>query len=164
MKYRLEINLDDKKRYAYEIKIEKKGEKNFIFVNGVQMDIDNIIEKIPSFNIQKKKSKNYFEVETEKTSLEIGLIHLKEITAQKNNLKILGDFFKDNALIAPMPGKITTIKCSSGEEIDIGTELIVLEAMKMENSLASPVKGRIKKINVNAGDSVSVGQPLIEFE
>ena len=164
MRYRIEVNLDDNNIYTYEITVERKEGKNLIFVNGVFIDIEKTTKTATTLNIHKKMEKDHYIIETEKEPLEVVLTYLKETSTQKNTLHVLGDFFRNNALIAPMPGKITAIKCSSGEDIDIGTELVVLEAMKMENSLTSPIKGRIKKVNVTVGESVSVSQSLIEFE
>jgi pyruvate carboxylase subunit B len=47
--------------------------------------------------------------------------------------------------------------------VEKGTELLVLDAMKMQNRLKSAVSGKVKKINVNKGDRVSRGEIIIEI-
>lgn len=65
---------------------------------------------------------------------------------------------------SPMPGRIISIAVNEGEEVIEGTELVVVEAMKMQNILRTPQSGIIKKIHVQAGNNVKSGQVLIEFQ
>lgn len=64
------------------------------------------------------------------------------------------------AVVAPMPGIIIRQLCKEGDSVEIGTEIIVLEAMKMENALPSPASGIVKSINFKSGDKVSKGDIL----
>src|ERR1019366_3333891 len=41
-------------------------------------------------------------------------------------------------LIAPMPGKIVRVLVSQGAEVEAGTGVLVVEAMKMQNEIKSP--------------------------
>ncbi|MFZ9980392.1 MAG: biotin/lipoyl-containing protein [Cyclobacteriaceae bacterium] len=66
-------------------------------------------------------------------------------------------------IVSPMPGLITDLKVSAGEEVNVGTPLLVLEAMKMENVLQAPSKAVITSIKVKKGDRVEKGQILVEF-
>ncbi|OAD76355.1 hypothetical protein PHYBLDRAFT_186250 [Phycomyces blakesleeanus NRRL 1555(-)] len=65
---------------------------------------------------------------------------------------------------SPMPGKIISLAVKEGDEVIEGTELAVVEAMKMQNILRTPRTGTIKKIHVHPGTSVKTGQLLIEFQ
>ena len=65
---------------------------------------------------------------------------------------------------APMPGRIINVLVAVGEEVDAGTPLISLEAMKMENTLKSSGIGKVKAIHVAAGAVVEKGAALFEFE
>ena len=65
---------------------------------------------------------------------------------------------------APMPGRIINVLVAVGEEVDAGTPLISLEAMKMENTLKSSGIGTVKTIHVAAGAVVEKGAALFEFE
>jgi biotin carboxyl carrier protein len=65
---------------------------------------------------------------------------------------------------APMPGRIINVLVAVGEDVDAGTPLISLEAMKMENTLKSSGIGRVKTIHVAAGAVVEKGAALFEFE
>jgi biotin carboxyl carrier protein len=65
---------------------------------------------------------------------------------------------------APMPGRIINVLVAVGEDVDAGTPLISLEAMKMENTLKSSGIGKVKTIHVEAGAVVEKGAALFEFE
>lgn len=67
-------------------------------------------------------------------------------------------------LKSPMPGRIVSIAVSIGDEVEPGTELLTLEAMKMENVLKSEGVGIVKSIEIQATDVVDKGAVLISFE
>jgi acetyl/propionyl-CoA carboxylase alpha subunit len=68
-----------------------------------------------------------------------------------------------NQILAPMPGKITAIKISSGD-VTLGDVVIMMEAMKMEYSLKANIAGKIKKVSVVVGDQVTQGQLLAQID
>lgn len=62
---------------------------------------------------------------------------------------------------APMPGIISRIEVTEGEQVAPGKGLLVLEAMKMENEIRSLTEGRIQTIHVVSGKVVEKGEPLV---
>jgi acetyl-CoA/propionyl-CoA carboxylase biotin carboxyl carrier protein len=58
------------------------------------------------------------------------------------------------AVTAPMPGTVTVIQVSVGDEVTAGTPLLVIEAMKMEHVLSAPVDGTVTELDVTAGQQV----------
>ncbi len=67
-------------------------------------------------------------------------------------------------LSAPMPGRVLKIFVREGDEIQIGDNVLSLEAMKMENILKAEGIGTVSKICIAEGDVVDKGAVLIEFE
>jgi biotin carboxyl carrier protein len=67
------------------------------------------------------------------------------------------------AIAAPIPGVIISISAKIGENISIGQEVCILEAMKMKNSIKATRAGKISAVKINAGDHVQHGQILFEF-
>lgn len=65
---------------------------------------------------------------------------------------------------SPMPGRIVSVAIQVGDEVSVGSELLTLEAMKMENVLKSDGVGTVKAISIAAGDVVDKGFVLITFE
>jgi biotin carboxyl carrier protein len=67
-------------------------------------------------------------------------------------------------LQAPMPGRIVNVAVSVGDALEVGDEILSLEAMKMENVLKAEGIGVVKSIHVGTDDVVEKGAVLIEFE
>ena len=67
-------------------------------------------------------------------------------------------------LEAPMPGRIVNIAVQIGQELNVGDEILSLEAMKMENILKAEGMGKVKNICFANDDVVDKGAVLIEFE
>ncbi len=64
-------------------------------------------------------------------------------------------------VIAPMPGKILSVKAEEGKPIKKGEVAVVLEAMKMENEIYASEDGVVASVNVASGDMVESGTVLI---
>jgi len=69
----------------------------------------------------------------------------------------------NNAIRAPIPGTIISVSAHAGNDVSIGQELCVLEAMKMKNSIRSPRKGTIGAVHVSPGQTVQHHAVLVEF-
>lgn len=67
-------------------------------------------------------------------------------------------------VLAFIPGTITKIYVKEGDVVEPGTELMILEAMKMKNTVFSDVHAIIKKVNLKVGDHVSKGKVIFEFK
>ncbi|RLN82803.1 hypothetical protein BBJ28_00015707 [Nothophytophthora sp. Chile5] len=69
-----------------------------------------------------------------------------------------------NLLLCPMPGMLVSVAVEVGQHVELGQELAVVEAMKMQNVLRSEKKGVIKSIAHAAGDSLKVDETILEYE
>ncbi len=67
-------------------------------------------------------------------------------------------------LTAPMPGKVVRVLVSEGVEVNAGSGVLVVEAMKMQNEIKSPKKGTIQRILVSEGAAVNAGDVLAIVE
>ena len=65
---------------------------------------------------------------------------------------------------APMPGKVVRVIAQPGTEVEQGTGVIVIEAMKMQNELKSPKKGKVARVLVGEGAAVNAGDILAVIE
>ncbi|HEY5459627.1 MAG TPA: biotin/lipoyl-containing protein, partial [Sphingomicrobium sp.] len=70
----------------------------------------------------------------------------------------------DGAILAPMPGKVTSVEISHGEKVAKGQRLLTLEAMKMEHGLVAPFDGVVAELNAKAGAQVQVDEVLAKIE
>ena len=66
-------------------------------------------------------------------------------------------------LVSPMPGKVVKINVKEGDEVEAGTVMIVVEAMKMENNIVATAAAKVKKILVEEGEMVDNKKRLIEL-
>ena len=70
----------------------------------------------------------------------------------------------DGAILAPMPGKVTSVEVAAGETVAKGQRLLTLEAMKMEHGLVAPFDGVVAELNAKAGAQVQVEAVLARIE
>ena len=66
-------------------------------------------------------------------------------------------------LVSPMPGLIVSVAIEVGQMVEVGQELCVLEAMKMENVLRAERSGIVETLDVKPRDSVAADQLLMTF-
>ncbi len=66
----------------------------------------------------------------------------------------------DGAIIAPMPGKVTSVEVATGDTVTKGQRLLTLEAMKMEHGLTAPFDGVVAELNTHQGAQVQVDAVL----
>ena len=64
---------------------------------------------------------------------------------------------------SPMTGIVSSVEVSSGQAVDRGTVLVILESMKMNNELRAEIPGVIEEIAVSAGDRVERGDLLLRL-
>ncbi len=64
-------------------------------------------------------------------------------------------------LKAPMPGLIVAVPVEEGQTVAKGTNLVILESMKMQNELKSPREGVVQRVRVHPGDRVEHNQVLV---
>jgi acetyl-CoA/propionyl-CoA carboxylase biotin carboxyl carrier protein len=64
-------------------------------------------------------------------------------------------------LVAPMPGTVTAVHVTDGDDVIEGQTLLVVEAMKMEHPLRAPFAGVVRDLAVRDGQQVAMEQPLM---
>jgi len=67
-------------------------------------------------------------------------------------------------LAAPMPGTVIDVLVQSGDQVDEGQALIVMEAMKMEHTIKAHKDSVVSEVLYQVGDLVDEGAELITFE
>ncbi|MFC2074660.1 acetyl-CoA carboxylase biotin carboxyl carrier protein [Bdellovibrionota bacterium] len=82
-------------------------------------------------------------------------------TAEEENFQIIASPFVGTFYSAPGPDAAPFVE--TGERIQKGEVLCIIEAMKLMNEIESDIDGIISNILVNNGDPVEFGQPLFKI-
>jgi propionyl-CoA carboxylase alpha chain len=67
-------------------------------------------------------------------------------------------------VLSPMPGSVIDVLVKDGQTVEIGQNLFILEAMKMQNVIKSDKNGVIKSVAVKKGANVENDAVLIEWQ
>ena len=149
-KYKLSIN---GQTFNVEI-ISEQIDSYEVSVNGeliiVNKDSSQILNQTSQPKISQKIEKPKENLSQEKNET--------ESLPENTNAKI-----DNNSIKALMPGKVLKVLVETGENVDSGTPLLVIESMKMENVISSNKKGKVQNIFVQVDDNVQYDQPLIEI-
>lgn len=66
-------------------------------------------------------------------------------------------------IVAPIPGKVMSLRVRKGDSVKPGHPLLMLEAMKMENEILAAEAGTVREVWVTEGTTVKKDQRLIEI-
>lgn len=162
MKFRLELLSQS---HEIEIIYIKDVDEPMIIVDGQFFDSRNL-QQFEDLKIIKEGQNYSILIENHQEHIIFKQIGSGSDENDKSNNKsrALKDYFKDNKLLAPIPGKIIDIKCKLSQNVKEGQVIIVIEAMKMENEISAPINGKIKSISVKLGEMISINQVMIEIE
>ena len=122
--------------------------------NGVSFHGEVMKEDLENNSLRLKINHRVFEVKKKGALDEL----IASLGLDKPKVRVLKE------LVAPMPGRIVNIAVEIGQELDLGDEILSLEAMKMENVLKAEGVGKVKSISVSKDEIVEKGSVLIEFE
>jgi acetyl/propionyl-CoA carboxylase alpha subunit len=68
------------------------------------------------------------------------------------------------SLLAPMPGTVVRVDVAVGDNVEAGTAIVTIEAMKMEHAVRSPGRGTVTAVSVAVGAQVDSGTVLAVME
>ena len=66
-----------------------------------------------------------------------------------------------NQIVAPIAGKVVSVKVNVGDRVSKGQVVVVIEAMKLENEVVSPFDGEVKEIKVTKSSQVNNKDVLV---
>jgi biotin carboxyl carrier protein len=121
------------------------------------------IEDIHARPIIARVDDQEFEVSAEggvKLAIQKGTREFKsvELSTHSSSLKTT-----PGELTAPLPGTVIELFVRTGDYVETGQVMLVIEAMKMKNSIRSTRAGKITEVLVNAGETVAHKQTLVRF-
>lgn len=155
-----------------EFDIDLRSDQS-VLVNGTEYTVDfnraginqySIIINNQIFEINiKKDGLNRFEAQYSNDIFEITVEDEKDLLLKQFNHQT-ETIHKIINITAPMPGLVLKIEVAVGQQINPGTGLIILEAMKMENEIRSTVSGIVKEIKITEKTPVEKGEILLILE
>ena len=161
-----DIAIDDK---TYRLDLQQADGSWSCCVDGRVVEIDAVLARpnVLSLRIGNKA----YEVKCERVGADVHIwVGSRRFSADVRDPRSLrgrvraADDHGPKKLSAPMPGKVVRILLHQGDEVEAGTGVLVVEAMKMQNEVKSPKKGTIQKILVSEGAAVNAGDVLAIVE
>jgi biotin carboxyl carrier protein len=138
-------------------------------LNGLELEVDAVLVQPDMLSI--RFGKRVHEVRIERSAGETNLwmggsrfaAEVRDPRSLRGRIRAASDA-GPRKLLASMPGKVVRVLVQEGSEVEAGTGVIVVEAMKMQNEITSPKKGRIQKVLVSEGAAVRAGEILAIIE
>jgi acetyl-CoA carboxylase biotin carboxylase subunit len=154
----------------YEVKVESLSGRVyqvFLLSHSHQVDFfevsDNLYSMIcdgHSYEVDMKENGNIYQVFVRGRSYSPEILgpgerapfHIEEGRRPSSSKEVIA---------SPMTCKIAKILIKAEDIVEIGQDLLITEAMKMEMPISSPRKGRIKEVLVKEGEIVDAGAKLL---
>lgn len=162
MKYVTTINNE-----RYEIEIDNDGS---VLLNGEERDVDflNLGGSLFSLITENKSYEAVIDDDEGKIAVMMrGRLFEAQVLDERAVLLMQrrgGQPSGSGEVHAPMPGLIVEIAAKSGQAVQQGDTLVILESMKMQNELKSPVDGVVASIHASAGQAVDKNELLVEIK
>jgi biotin carboxyl carrier protein len=157
-----DISIDGK---SYRLDLNQAEGRWSCRVDGREVEVDAVLARpnVLSLRIGNKA----YEVKCERVGSDVHIwVGSRRFSAEVRDPRSLrsrvraADDQGPKKLSAPMPGKVVRILMRQGDEVEAGSGVLVVEAMKMQNEVKSPKKGTIQKILVGEGTAVNAGDVL----
>jgi biotin carboxyl carrier protein len=157
-KYLVAVN----EKHQFEISSEQANTLDFVKIDSKHFHIlrgqKSYRAEIVEANFQKK----IFKIKIDGNLHNIIIADKFDQLVERLGLSVIASS-KVTDVKAPMPGLVLDINVATGQEVNKGDKLMILEAMKMENVIKSEGIGIVKEIHVEKGAIVEKGQMLIEM-
>ena len=122
------------------------------------------IDQISEENIALERQQATVEVNGRRFEINFLVPNLKTKPPRRSTSGLSSSASGSGQVIAPMQGTIVNIMVEKDSEIEAGSPICVLEAMKMENNIIAEKSGIVKELLVSKGDSVGAGDVLAVIE
>jgi acetyl/propionyl-CoA carboxylase alpha subunit len=161
-----DIAIDGK---SYRLDLNRVDGRWSCRVDGCEVEVDAVLARPDVLSL--RIGNQAFEVKCERVAGDMHLwvgsarfdVEVRDPRSLRGRVRAVDDA-GPKKLTAPMPGKIVRVLVEQGAEVEAGSGVLVVEAMKMQNEIKSPKKGTIQKILVSEGAAVNAGDVLAIVE
>ncbi|MCI5224079.1 MAG: biotin/lipoyl-binding protein, partial [Candidatus Electrothrix sp. AR4] len=131
---------------------DHSGKEHLLEVGPVQKNEDG--ETNVYLNVDHHERVYVFEPEQVEGTQTVVTLSKEEIT----ELATIGD------IRAPFAGNVSAINVKADQEVAVGDQVAVLEAMKMQTPVTAEVAGSVTAISVKVGDAVKPGDKILKID
>lgn len=117
---------------------------------------------VKTIQLLSERTTGEIDIEMKGASMEILLQSPREYELSKH-MHPPKEVDTSDMVLSPMPGTLVSFAVEPGDYVQIGQELCVLEAMKMQNIIRSPRAGIIASCRVAVGSSIKADQVILDF-
>jgi len=153
-------------QHSYEIEINRDGS---VLINGTERDVDflNLGGSLFSVITKNKSLEAVIDDDDGKIAVMMsGRLFEAQVLDERATLMMQrrgGQIASSGELHAPMPGLVVQVTVETGQAVEQGETLVILESMKMQNELKSPIAGTVGAIQARAGQAVEKNALLVEI-
>ena len=167
MKFRVEVDGE-----IYTLDLRRNADKAEYTLQGLStlQGSASVLEVMPgvfsvllgprSFTVQVLASREEMQVWIGNQLRVISLADVRDRAPQARKASLTGPV----EIRSQMPGKVVRLLVRTGDPVQAGQGVIVVEAMKMQNEMKSPKDGTVKKVHVEEGATVAAGETLVVIE
>ena len=83
---------------------------------------------------------------------------------EREQLTSVEDEEPGGLLVSPLPGSVAQVLVETGQKVEKGQPLMIVEAMKMEHTISAPHGGVVAQIYFAPGEQVAEGAQLLAIE
>jgi len=161
-----EVAIDGKN---YRLRLDRSDGRWSCHLDGREFEVDAILLRPDVLSL--RVGNTAYEVKSERVAGDLYLwVGGTRFGAEVRDPRSLrgrtreGEDHGPKKIVAPMPGKVVRLLVGDGDEVELGSGVAVVEAMKMQNEIKSPKKGTVRKILKNEGEAVNAGDVLAIVE
>lgn len=150
------------KSRSYEVQVQRQESACLSADTAQAPALLVFVEGEPFYVRVENKSEEKYQVFLADENLSV--VQEDDLIKSKTREQKAGSEASLHEVLAPMPGKVVTVRVQPGDGVQIRQVLLTLEAMKMENEILSPSNGVVKEVRVKPGDSQGAGDCLVIVE
>jgi acetyl/propionyl-CoA carboxylase alpha subunit len=166
MKFEVQLASSTGKR-THTVELERLGDQWRIILDGEPVGAD-VVEIAPNtLSILTRGESHEIRVVRSPEGLLSIQTGLREFTAEVTDKRSwrgrrLGHVEVEGRqqITTPMAGKVVRLLVKSGETVEVGQGLLVVEAMKMQNEIRSTKSGTVERLLADEGQTVNAGEIL----
>ncbi|MBA2439510.1 MAG: ATP-grasp domain-containing protein [Thermoleophilaceae bacterium] len=141
--------------HTYRLAVAQTGPRRYkIEAEGATVDVD--VEPLRPFERRLSIGLQTFRID----SVTDGPDHLVEVEGVAH--RVSRD--EGGVVRAPAPALVVAVNVSPGDEVEAGSPVALLEAMKMEMTIVATHAGRVREVLVAGNVHVDAGAPLLSVE